>query len=192
MLFGERPAGPSRAVIMMRAPPRGWNIPAALRIARGSPVPSSPAPSAHRCTAAGLDCPFSPSPGPPSRIAGARGHHAVRYSIRHCPNFHNTSGGQRTEAAVARAARRAANAVCAALSSCSICRRSRRSRQFESSARGACDRIIRGSRSSNPRSRHDLSRGEGVLHAQARQRPLGHGPLWAMAQRSTAAQCQAG
>src|SRR4051812_620111 len=44
-----------------------------LRIAWASSVPSSPAPPAHRYAAAGLDCPFSPSPGPPSRDAVARG-----------------------------------------------------------------------------------------------------------------------
>ena len=53
----------------------------------------------------------------------------------------------------------------------------------ERRSRGACDRIIRGSRSSDPRSRHHASRGERVLHAQARQRPLGHGPLCATAQQ---------
>ena len=45
-----------------------------------------PSPPAHRCAAAGLDRPFSPSSGLlPCRNTAARGHHAMRYSIRHCP-----------------------------------------------------------------------------------------------------------
>jgi hypothetical protein len=43
-------------------------IQAGLRIAWGSSVPSSPAPGAHRCAAAGLDRPYSPSPGLPCRM----------------------------------------------------------------------------------------------------------------------------